>query len=151
MPGEGPSKSKHGHSGGRQGDREPSCILYMVSFHSLLCLVGTAQNLSSKRRLPTGQGYEESHIAKDIRSKATLHPSGVNGRLSAWAACPHFIFPLDPQYPHITRRALVIISPNLWWRPVFFDSCQIPLIMSLQPAHSQTHLGAGSLLSAVPS
>lgn len=41
--------------------------------------------------------------------------------------------------PHTTNMAEyepAINSPNLQWKPVFFDSCQIPLIMNLQLACS---------------
>lgn len=134
------------------------------SFHFLFCPVGTAQKLSSEKPFPTGKGHEESCITNDIKKQSQLSPLKCQQRLSrtksVWRACPHFTFPSEPQFsltppqthtPIMARCTLVIISPNLWWRPVFFDSCQIPLIMSLQLVHSQTHLRVGGLFSTMPS
>lgn len=128
------------------------------SFHYLLCLVGTAQKLSSKRLLPVGEGCKGTCIAKVVKSRTYLHPSDVNGGLmitnlqdthiltSSSLQIPGIPCPTADSHTIIAWCTLVIISANPWWRPVFFDSCQIALIMSLQLAHSQTHLGVGSLL-----
>lgn len=87
-------------------DPEGQINVSINSFHYLLCPLGTAQDLISKRLLPVRQGCEETRIAKVIRSKAYFHPSNVHGGLkitkSSWHTHPHFILPSGPWYslPH---------------------------------------------------
>lgn len=143
-------------------DTESQMNPFTNPFHFLFFPVGTEPKLRGPS--PAGQGYEESCITKDIKKQSLLSPLRCPRQTCNYKICmalmssfrlpigsPVFPGPLQAHTPIIARCTRVIISPNPWWRPVFFDSCQIPLIMSSQLAHSRTHLGVGSLLSTTPS
>lgn len=81
------------------------------------------------------------HTTNQVQRPSFTPGCRVHGHKSVLACTSPCKFPALPasKISHTTNMAEyepAINSPNLQWKPVFFDSCQIPLIINLQLACS---------------